>query len=142
MTKIYQTIYSEIYTILSGVSNVKEIVKHPTANFSKYPAVVYFPASVSNVFSTSADNFREYKFKLFVVAGVDQTTMSNIFENVLANTSDAILEAFDSNWKLNSIGGHRVWIRIDAGNWGVEKTDKGLLGVAEYDLIIKLSVNN
>ena len=68
--------------------------------------------------------------------------MSNIFENVLANTSDAILEAFDSNWKLNSIEGHRVWIRIDAGNWGVEKTDKGLLGVAEYDLIIKLSVNN
>jgi len=139
---IYKTIYDEIEDILETVENVKQIVKHPTANFSKYPAVVYFPAEVSNVFSTNADNFREYKFKMFVVAGVDQTTMSNIFENVLSNTCDAILEAFDSGWKLNSIDGHRVWIRIDAGNWSVEKTDKGLLGVAEFDIIIKLSVNN
>ena len=139
---IYKTIYDEIEDILETVENVKQIVKHPTANFSKYPAVVYFPAEVSNVFSTNADNFREYKFKMFVVAGVDQTTMSNIFENVLSNTCDAILEAFDSSWKLNSIDGHRVWIRIDAGNWSVEKTDKGLLGVAEFDIIIKLSVNN
>lgn len=139
---IYKTIYNEIEDILETVENVRQIVKHPTANFSKYPAVVYFPAEVSNVFSTNADNFREYKFKMFVVAGVDQTTMSNIFENVLSNTCDAILEAFDSGWKLNSIDGHRVWIRIDAGNWSVEKTDKGLLGVAEFDIIIKLSVNN
>jgi len=139
---IYKTIYDEIEDILETVENVRQIVKHPTANFSKYPAVVYFPAEVSNVFSTNADNFREYKFKMFVVAGVDQTTMSNIFENVLSNTCDAILEAFDSGWKLNSIDGHRVWIRIDAGNWSVEKTDKGLLGVAEFDIIIKLSVNN
>ncbi len=139
---IYKTIYDEIEDILETVENVKQIVKHPTANFSKYPAVVYFPAEVSNVFSTNTDNFREYKFKMFVVAGVDQTTMSNIFENVLSNTCDAILEAFDSGWKLNSIDGHRVWIRIDAGNWSVEKTNKGLLGVAEFDIIIKLSVNN
>lgn len=139
---IYKTIYDEIEDILETVENVRQIVKHPTANFSKYPAVVYFPAEVSNVFSTNADNFREYKFKMFVVAGIDQTTMSNIFENVLSNTCDAILEAFDSNWKLNSIDGHRVWIRIDAGNWSVEKADKGLLGVAEFDIIIKLSVNN
>ena len=30
--------------------NVRQMVKHPTDNFSKYPAVVYFPAEVSIVF--------------------------------------------------------------------------------------------
>jgi hypothetical protein len=142
MSKIYQTLYSEIETILQSVENVGEIVTFPTANFSKYPAVVFFPSEVSNIFSTSSDNFREYKFKMFVVVGVNQTTMENVFKNVLSNTCDAVLEAFDKNWKLTSLDGHRVWIRIDSGTWGVEKDEKGLMAVAELSLIIKLSVNN
>ncbi len=142
MPKIYQTIYSEINTILEGVENIKEIIKHPTTNISKYPAVMFFPNGVTNTFSTNNDNFREYKFKLFVVAGVDQTTMAHIFENVLSNTCDALIDAFDNKWKLGSIEGRRVWIRIDNGVWGVEQTDKGLLALAEYDLIIKVSVKN
>lgn len=142
MSKIYQTIYTEIDNIIKGVPNIKEIKKAPSTNFTKYPAAIFFPSQVSNIFSTNADNFREYKFKLFIVAGVEQTTMDNIFQNVLANTSDAVIQAFDTNWSLNTIEGRRAWIRIDAGNWGVEKTDKGLIGVAEYDLIVKLSVNN
>ena len=142
MSAIYSTIYSQINTILSGVASVKEIFQHPTADFTKYPAVVYFPSSVANTFGTNNDSFREYKFKLFVVAGLDQTSMSHIFGTVLANTCDDVIQAFDTNWALNSIDGRRVWIRIDSGEWAVEKTDKGLIGVAEFDLIIKLSVNN
>lgn len=143
MVKIYQTIYNEIDTILQGVSSVKQIVKHPTnKGFNAYPAVVYFPSGVSNVFATSSDNFREYKFRLFVVVGLDNTTTENAFQNVLSNTCDELLAKFDSNWALNSIDGRRVWIRIDSGNWGIEQTDKGLIAVAEFEIIIKLSVNN
>jgi hypothetical protein len=138
---IYQQLYNEIDTILQGVSNVKEIHKAPTDIFTKYPAVVFFPAGVSNVFSTTSDNYKEYRYKMFVIAGTEGTTMNNLFVNVLSNTSDKILEAFDENWSLSNISGHRVWIRIEAGTWGLEKTNKGLSAVAEFDIIIKLSTS-
>jgi len=142
MSTIYKTLYSEIETILESVTNVKQIVKYPISKFDAYPAVVYFPSEISNIFSTSSDNFREYKFKMYVVVGASQETLANIFENVLSNTCDAILQAFDTNWNLNSLDGHRVWLRIDSGNWGLEDSDKGLIAVAEMNLIIKMSVNN
>lgn len=136
---IYKTIYNEINTILSTVKAVKEIYKYPTSTFTKYPAVVFFPSGVSNVFSTTTENFREYKFKLFVVVGIDQTTMSNVFENVMSNTCDEILEAFDTNWSLSNIDGKRTWVKIDSGNWSIEKIDKGLISTAEFEITVKLS---
>ena len=142
MIKIYQTIYGEINSILEGVNNVKEIIKHPTTKaMTKYPAVVFFPSGVSNVFSTTADNFREYKFSMFVVVGLENTNTEHAFENVLSNTCDAILSEFDTKWKLNRIDNQPVWIRIESGTWGISKTDKGQEAVAQFEIIIKMSVN-
>ncbi len=139
---IFTQLYNEIKTILEKVSNVKEIHQAPTDIFTKYPAVVFFPSGVSNVFSTTSDNFKEYKFKMFVLAGTEGTNMNNIFVNVLSNTSDKILEQFDKDWSLNNIDGHRVWLRIEAGTWGLEKTNKGLTAVAEFEILVKLSTSN
>jgi hypothetical protein len=138
---IYTRLYNEIKTILEKVSNVKEIHEAPTDIFTKYPAVVFFPAGVSNVFSTTSDNFKEYRFKMFVLAGTEGTNMNNIFVNVLSNTSDKILEQFDEDWSLNNIDGHRVWLRIEAGTWGLEKTNKGLTAISEFDILVKLSTS-
>lgn len=142
MVKIYQTIYEEVNTILESVSNIKEIIKHPTTKaLDKYPAVIFFPTGVSNVFSTTADNFREYKFNMFVVVGLENTTTSHVFENVLSNTCDAILDAFDSKWKLNRIDNQPVWVRIESGDWGMNQGAKGLEAIAQFEIIIKMSVN-
>lgn len=138
---IYKTLHTAIKSILDGAETIKQVIGYPTASLNKYPAVVFFPSGVSNVFSTTAENFREYKFKMFVVAGVDQTTMKKVFEDVMSKACDDVLAEFDENWSLNSIDGKRTWIRIDSGNWGVEKTDKGLLATAEFEIIIKLSVD-
>lgn len=138
---IYSEIYSQIDTILQGVENVKEIHKNPTSKFAKYPAVVFFPSGVSNVFSTTSTDFREYSFKLFIVIGIDQTTMENVFQNVMANTCDAVLKAFSENWSMTNIDGRRTWLNVDSVGWSVDTSDKGLLAVAEYDVKIKLSVD-
>lgn len=138
---IYSSIYSQIDTILQGVENVKEIHKNPTSKFTKYPAVVFFPSGVSNVFSTTSTDFREYSFKLFIVIGIDQTTMENVFQNVMANTCDKVLQAFSEGWSLNSIDGKRTWLNVDSVGWSVDTSDKGLLAVSEYDIKIKLSVD-
>ena len=138
---IYSEIYDQIDTILQGVTNVKEIHKNPTSKFTKYPAVVFFPSGVSNVFSTTASDFREYSFKLFIVVGIDQTTMENVFQNVMANTCDKVLQAFSENWSMSNIEGRRAWVNVDSVGWSVDTSDKGLLAVAEYDIIVKLSVD-
>lgn len=138
---IYQDIYNQIDQILQEVNNVKEIHKNPTSKFTKYPAVVFFPSGVSNVFSTTASDFREYRFKLFIVVGINQTTMANVFQNVMANTCDAVLKAFSENWSMHNIEGRRTWVNVDSVGWSVDTADKGLLAVAEYDLIVKLSVD-
>ena len=138
---IYSEIYEQINSILENVTNVKEIHKNPTSKFTKYPAVVFFPSGVSNVFSTTASDFREYSFKLFIVVGIDQTTMENVFQNVMANTCDKVLQAFSENWSMSNIEGRRTWVNVDSVGWSVDTSDKGLLAVAEYDIVVKLSVD-
>lgn len=139
---IYSNITTQIQEILETVTEIKQIVNHPTANLSKYPAVVFFPADVNNSFNTSGSNFKEYRYKLYVLIGVDASTMSHVFATVLPKACDAVLQAIDSNWSFNSIGSHRVWSRVENGNWGISKTDKGLTAYAEFNLIIKLSTTN
>lgn len=142
MSTVYTTLYTEIENILKTVTNVKEIFKKPTTKFSKYPAVIFFPSSVENVFETTSENLRNHKYKLFVVIGVEQTNLDFVFGTVLANTCDAIISAFDENWSLNSIDGHRCWLRIDAGSWSYDNTENGMIAYAEFDLIIKVLTNN
>ena len=67
--------------------------------------------------------------------------MENVFQNVMANTCDAVLQAFSEGWSLNSIDGKRTWLNVDSVGWSVDTSDKGLLAVSEYDIKIKLSVD-
>lgn len=139
---IYNTLYNKIKTILEEVENVKQITEYPESKFTAYPAVVFFPSDISNVFDTSSSDFREYRFKMFVLIGVNQTSLSHVFLNVMSNTCDSILEAFRDNWDLNRIDGNRCWIRIEGGNWSLSNDDKGQVAVAEFNLVIKVSVDS
>lgn len=138
---IYKNIIEQINTVLAGVTSVKEVFNHPATNFTKYPAVVFFPTGVSNVYATTTEDFREYRFKLFCIVGTNQTTVQHIFEDVLPKVCDDILASFAENWSMTSINNKRVWLRIESGNWGMDNTDKGLTAFAEFDLLIKLSAD-
>lgn len=142
MTPIIKTLYSEIATIIAGVSNVKESFPHPQSKFTKYPACIYFLTGIENAFSTTSENFKTYKFKIFVLIGVEQTTISNVMGNVLPNTTDNLIQAFDTNWSLTSIDSHRCWATLNGGAISLAQEANGLMGVAELDLNIKISTNN
>lgn len=139
---IYQTLYNKIKTILENVENVKQIIEYPSTKFEAYPAVVFFPGDISNIFSTSSSDFREYKFKMYIIVGVSNSNLSHVFTGVMANTCDAILDAFRDSWDLDRIDNNRCWLRIDSGKWSLESDNSGPIAVAEFDIIIKLSVNN
>lgn len=141
---IYNTLYNQIVSLLEGVSTVKEIIDHPleeNEKISKYPAVIVYPDSIpTNIFDTSGSDFREYRFKIFVLVAVQGTTMSNVFKNILSNVNDDILKAFSEGWKFNRLDGNRVWARIESGQWGTDNS-QGKIAYSEFNLIIKLSVD-
>ena len=142
MATVYTTLYSAIETILQGVTQIKEIHKKTVSQFTKYPAAVYFPSSVENVFETTSENKRNHKFKLFIVVGLAGTDLDTVFGTILANAVDGVISAFDESWNLTTIDGHRCWIRIDGGNWNYDNSEGGATAYAEFDLIVQLLTNN
>jgi hypothetical protein len=141
---IYNTIYNKIITILEGVDKIKEIKDCPleeNEKFSKFPAVVVYPEGNTNIFDTSGSDFREYRFKMFVIVNTQGTTMENVFRNVLSNTNDEVLQAFAEGWNFSRIDGKRVWARIESGTWGTNN-EQGKIAFSEFNIIIKLSVDN
>ena len=93
-TAIYSTLFSRIETILSGVSSIKEVFSRPTAKISSWPAAVFYPMDFENDFETNAENYKIYKFVLYIVVSAGQKQKSKLFNPILANTVDDILEAF------------------------------------------------
>jgi hypothetical protein len=108
---VYTEIYNKIIEVLETVDGIKQIKDSPLEEGEKltgYPAVIVYPEGNTNIFDTSATDFREYKFKMFVIVAIQGTTINNVFRNVLSNMNDKILEAFSQNWDFNAIDGHRV----------------------------------
>ena len=140
-TSIIPEIVNKIQAILENSSKVKEIFAYPAEKFTKYPAVVYYPASIDNAFETNRENFKNYNFKMWVIINTEATTVQNGYQ-VMARVLDDVLAELDSGWDFETIGGHRVWSEVQVGNWGVSETKAGVEIAVEIDFIIKLLTNN
>lgn len=139
-TKIVSTIYTQLSTIFSGISSIKEVFTYPTMNVTKYPAVIFFPDEWENDFDSNEENYKIYRFVAFVVVG--KKPKETMYNPILSNLVDDINEAFDSGWSLSAIGGHRSWVKIDNGAWTLEGEDKNLEAVARLNISIKLLTSN
>lgn len=155
MTAIYTELIAQIKTILQGITmtidvegvptetpRFEQIIARPDIDIESYPAVMFFPNKADNSFDNPQQNFKVYSFKLYIIAGVQQTDLEFLFETVLPNSVDSVLQAFDTNWSLNSINGHRVWVKANVVDWVNSKTEKGNEAIAELDLEIKMLTNN
>jgi len=146
MATIYTSVTAKINTILTAVKTagkLKAVYGYPVSRFPDgYPAIVFYPDEFQNSFETVSQNFRVIRYKIFVVIGVTQTTLNNIFTTVLPGVVDAVISQFDSDWDMSTIDGNRVWAKIDSGRWGVSEEDKALTAWAELNIEIKLTTNN
>ncbi len=141
-TEILTTIIANIKTVLSGVSEIKEVKAHGFSRVTKYPAVVFLPDGFDNSFNGNKENFEVHTFKLWVIVGVTNTTLDNIYEKVLPKAVDAIKEKMNESWNGGTIDGHRVWYSLQRGRFGMTEEDKGMEAWAELNLSIKLLTNN
>ncbi len=137
----YSTQFTEIQNTLDKCDTIQSTYNHSTSPDSDYPAVVYFPADIENSFATVADNQKIYRWKLFVIVGVEQTTVEHAQRQVLAGAVDDVIDQFDTDWDGGTINGHRASVLIDTGTWGVSETEKSKTVFAELNLRIKVNTS-
>lgn len=134
---------TSIKSTLSNVGSVKKVYAHPFAgNPEKYPAVIFYPIGFDNDFSDVSDNMKNYRFKIYGIVSAEIYSDEDIFETILPNMVDEILEKFDEDWNYGTINGHRVWSLINTGLWGKSEEENGVEAWVEMDLIIKMQTTN
>lgn len=142
-TPIITTLISKIKTTLNKVDTVRSVLAHPLAgNPSEYPAVVFILSDFSNEFSSTQENMKEYTFTMWLQMSTEEYSDQDVFEEILPNAVDEILEQFDQDWDIGTIDGHRTWALVNGGIMGKTEEDKGQLAWAEMTLRIKLSTSN
>ena len=141
MTSIYSQLNSKIQSILEAVPQIKEIFAYPASKINAYPAAIYYPVSFENSFETTSENLKAYGYKLWIVVNTGNKDVQNIFDTVMPNVMDAILEALDDGWNFSSIDGHRAWCKVDSGSWSVSEVQNGIEVSGEINLSIKLLTN-
>jgi hypothetical protein len=135
------TIKQAIKTILGNVSAVKEVYLWPAVP-KKYPAVICMSDNMDNSFETTADNFKVYRFKIWIEVAIAGTTESNVFESVLPTVSDAVIAEFDESWNGGRLGGHVCWYCISGGKEVYVVNEKSKSAVKELTLTVKLATSN
>jgi hypothetical protein len=142
MNTIYRELNNKIQTILESVDKVSSIYAYPAKKIDSYPSAIYYPSTFENTFETTGSNFKTYGYRLWIVVNTEGTTIENVFDTIMPNVMDEVLQAIDEGWDFSTIGGHRVWCKVDTGGWSVSEENAGVEVTAEIDLSIKLLTNN
>jgi len=137
----YQEIIPLIKTTIESVPEVKQVFASPQTRYSKFPAVIFYPADFDNVFETNAENFKTYNFVIYVIVGLKQASVDDAFTEVMPKVVDALVEKFDQEWNQGPIDGHQTWARITSGLWNTAEYQNAEIAFAQLNLGIKLLTN-
>lgn len=143
---MYQTLIQNIKNRLETISAIGAVYPYALREGEKiesYPAVVFFPDTAENNFETESQNFKEYRFILYVVASTEYSTNEEVATEILPNVVDKIIAKFDEDWSLGVTGSNRTWQLIDSASaWTMPYTDSGAEMVAPLNLRIRLLTPN
>ncbi len=151
--QIIQTIKEKAETI----PQIQEVIMHPEGaditevedgklvykgtRVTNYPALVFLKDTFNSNYSDTGSNERTVNFKGWVIVPVDNIENQDVWERILPNATDAVLEKFDKGWDFGTIGGFRVWARMDSGLQGYTPESDGRVAWEEINLVIRYSVS-
>lgn len=139
---IQTTLINSILATLEGIEAIKEVYPYPLdGNPKKYPAVIFVKDNFDNSFDNTADNFKIYRFKMWVVVNLSGTNEKDAFTKILPNAVDKIVEAFDAAWDRGNLDGHKIWAIINSGMQGLSVEQKSKCAWEELTLTVKLSTS-
>jgi hypothetical protein len=137
-----ESLITKIKTTLMEVSEIKEIFDFPLqGNPTKFPAVIFYPVSMDNAFSTTKENEKIYRFTMYVVFSLNGTNVEAIYKTQLPKIHDKIVAQFDADWNFGTDAGHRIWGRISASNLYLLQ-EKEKIATAEFMIEIKRQTTN
>lgn len=135
---MYKHIIQKIRETLQGVSAIKEVFSFPIPGSpTKSPAVIFFPDGVTNQMESQNRNLTTYRFTLWIVVALNNTTEDEVFSNVLPHAVEEVMNAFGADWDFGTNAGSRVWQTIESGEWGLSTDAKGKVAWAQLTLSIK-----
>lgn len=137
---MYKSIIETIKSKLGEITAIQEVKAYPMGEdetFTAYPAVIFLPDNLSNSFSDTGSNHRTLQFKMWVVINGSQLDRQKLWERVLPNAVDAVMEKFDADWDFGTVDGHRVWSRLSAGITSMSVEEQSLVVTQELTLIIR-----
>lgn len=135
---MYEYLIAQIKTLLGTISSIKEIYEYPIPGSPKMsPAVIFIPDTLENSFEDTVDDFKIYKFKIWIVVSISGTDEKKVFGSVLPKVVDDVMSTFDDNWNGGSVDGHRIWQIINTGNWQYVVSAEGKAAIAELTLTVK-----
>ena len=134
---MYATLLAKIKSTLSSVTKVKQYSNVPGTQINNYPYVFFKPSGFTSSFETNVENANVYNFLLVVIIGTEGTTAENVFDTVLPNVVDAIVDQFDADWNQGTVDGHRVRVLINTADaWELAEEQDGLVAYAPLNLEI------
>lgn len=129
-----------IKTILESIEEIQEVYMYPLPGSpKKYPAAICVSDNIDNSFETTKDNFKVYRFKIWLQVNIAGTTEEEAFENILPGVSDAVIAKFDAEWNGGTVNGHRVWQIISGGFTGYQINEKSKTAFEELTLTVKMA---
>lgn len=139
---MYTTLLPKIQTTLAKCDKISRIYNYPIKTFEGYPCVMYLPTNFDNDYLTTAENIKGYNFKLFVIQEMGVAGNQASINTILAGVVDQIIAQFDEDWNQGTLEGHRIWWRLNAGDWGFADEKAGRVVFAELNLTVNLMTNN
>jgi len=138
---LYTDQFTQIQNTLDKCTTIARTYNHSTSVDNEYPAVIYFPDSFENSFTTIKNNAKIYRWKMYVIVSAAQITMEKAQSDVLAGVVDDIIQQFDKDWNAGTVNGHRATVLIDSGTWDSNETEKSKIAFAELNLRIKVNTS-
>jgi len=130
-------------TSIETIPNIQEVFSYPIQKENvKYPSIVFFPETIDNTFETTDENFKVYTFRMGVEVNIQGVTAKKVYEDILPQTFDDIVQHFDTNWNMATSGGHRTWARVSASSFGISEDTKGKTAFIDMVLEIKALTDN
>jgi hypothetical protein len=140
-----------------SIPQIQEVFMHPTGmdiievvegvptykgtRIKKYPALVFAKDTFDNEFSDTGANHLTINFIAWVVVNAENIDGSDLFERILPNASDSVLDVFNKGWDFGTINGHRVWARMASGIQGYTPEQSGRQAWVEMRLVVRLDID-
>jgi hypothetical protein len=134
---IKNAIKDKLDTLKGSGQLLYEVHDFHKGEFGGFPAVTFEPSDVESDFENTAQNMRKYVFRIVIHQEIKTAGLDNSVD-ILADAVDAVINAFDSDYKL---GNNVDWLEAAPADWNRYESPAGLVRTAEIRLVCNKSIN-